>query len=819
MDKEHGKITPQQRPLRLLVVLFTVLLVVSLASPALASRDEVARLKLRDTVREYPGAFVPGEVIVKFKAGERVAAALRTLVADHRVLGLTALRSLPHEAALFTTTAGVEAAVAALKRDPRVEFAQPNYIYRLCTNDPLWDEQWGMHHQTYGVQAEAAWAYTEGSAAIIVGVIDSGIDYTHEDLRANMWTNPGETPGDGVDNDGNGYVDDFYGYDFICPDPDPRDDNGHGTHVAGIIAATANNNKGIAGTAPGVRLMALKAADGYGFLTTVTTVEAIHYAAANGAKVVNMSFVGPEFDPLQYEAIAAHPEIIFVAAAGNESTDNDTNPSYPACYTVDNTVNGTFYPALPNIISVAALAQTGSLTVFSNYGAVSVDLAAPGEATVSTVPQYPNAGAAIAVDGSYQSVFWGFGAEDLSTADEVYDSIVRTVYDFFSLTPAETVDRPLLVVDDDQSESGFLDASPLYLNALSTAGYVYDLYTVGFGADGPAPDATQHSAVIWFTAWTAGSDPPGFNLPNLTPTDQGNLITYLDAGGKLFLSGCDAGFAIEDTSFYRDYLKADFVAECGGLVELQGAAHPYDGATYEFAPGTIYIDILRPRDGATVVLQPDYYASWDGTSMAAPFVAGGAALAFSLSDSLSPEEVIDLFNGNVTQLTALSGQVLSGGTLNLAQALAAIDTEDIPGATVTGRVDLPGRADDGGVTITAEGTGISATSAADGSFTLTGVPAGAQTLVFSKELFLVQKLTVDVLATGTLALPELVTLKPGDANGDNQVNIQDLTLLANAYHTVEGENRYNPDTDFNADGQVNIQDLTLLAGSYREVGE
>ena len=138
----------------------------------------------------------------------------------------------------------------------------------------------------------------------------------------------------------------------------------------------------------------------------------------------------------------------------------------------------------------------------------------------------------------------------------------------------------------------------------------------------------------------------------------------------------------------------------------------------------------------------------------------------------------------------------------------------------TGQVDLPGRADDSGVTITVEGTDISIISTADGSFTLTGVPAGKQTLIFSKELFLVRKLTVDVPAIGILELSDPVTLKPGDANGDNEVNIQDLTLLASAYRSVEGEDEhYNAATDFNADGKVNIQDLTLLAGSYRQVGD
>lgn len=483
---------------RWLVLVITAIFVLSLALPATAAKS--------GTGAEPPGDFVPGEVIVKFKEGLRAAATMGTLAAEHRALGLATKQALPFEAALFTTTTDVAAAVAALQRDPRVEFAQPNYIYRTrgVPNDTLWGQQWGMHAPTgpspnhdHGVQALNAWTHTAGSADIVVAIIDTGIDYTHEDLTANMWTNPGEIPGNGNDDDNNGFTDDIYGYDFIGadafnpqPDSDPMDDDGHGTHVAGIVAATTNNT-GIAGTAPGVRLMAVKALDSEGSGTTAAIVNAINYAANNGAQVVNMSLGGAGFDPLQYNAIAAHPGVLFIAAAGNDGTDNDTDPVSPASFTKEWVIGGTTYPALRHIMSVAALAQTGGdLTGFSNFGATSVDLAAPGEAIMSAVPRPPDghpsknadAGAAIAVTDTvhnYQTMFWGFGAENLhdlsagaSITGAVYDSVVRTVYDFFGLTPANTNPAtggtPLLVVDDDQNVP---DVSSYYLNALSTAGY------------------------------------------------------------------------------------------------------------------------------------------------------------------------------------------------------------------------------------------------------------------------------------------------------------------------------------------------------------
>ncbi|MEW6458222.1 MAG: S8 family serine peptidase [Bacillota bacterium] len=673
---------------RWLVLVITAIFVLSLALPAAAAGPD--RVK-PGAGGEPPGDFVPGEVIVKFKEGVRAAATMQTLAAKHRAFGLAAVRVLPYEAALFTTTTDVTAAVAALQRDPRVEFAQPNYIYRAlgAPNDPLWSKQWGMHCSSFGVQAVEAWTHTKGSADIVVAVIDTGIDYTHEDLAANMWTNPGEIPEDGVDNDRNGSKDDVYGYDFINDNSDPLDDDGHGTHVAGIVAATANNAKGIAGTAPGVRLMAVKALDSGGSGTTAAIVNAINYAATNGAQVVNMSFGGTGFDPLQYNAIAAHPGVLFVAAAGNDSSNNDTDPVSPASFTIDWNIdtNGDrtseHFPALPHIMSVAALAKTGGdLTTFSNFGATSVDLAAPGEAIMSAVPQYADAGAALAVDSNYQTMFWGFGAEDLSTVDEVYDSVVRTVYDFFGLTPAmtdpTTGGTPLLVVDDDQSGDygsfSLPDVSTLYLGALSTAGYVYDLHVMGYGENGPSTgEMANTSAVIWFTGESWSSAPDQAGSTNLTPTDQTNLSQYLDAGGKLFLSGRNAGYAIEDTPLYTNYLKAEFITEVNGLTGLRGVAHPYTGVTYEFAPEPYFIDVLRPRTGAAVVLQPDPYAAWDGTSMAAPFVAAGGALVLSLRPDLSPEAVIDLLNNNVTKLApALTGKVASGGTLNLARALAAV---------------------------------------------------------------------------------------------------------------------------------------------------
>ncbi|AEG16888.1 peptidase S8 and S53 subtilisin kexin sedolisin [Desulfofundulus kuznetsovii DSM 6115] len=689
-------------------MLTAVLLAAAVAGPAFASPLPFLP-GAKGGKNAAPAPYVPGEVIVKFKPGVKTAEAKSRLFAAHRGLGLAEKKALPDGASLFKTDEDVEKAIEALKKDPRVEYIQPNYIYRVCevnVNDPLYNLQWGLVDEVYGTKAPRAWNDAAGEG-IIVAVIDTGVDYNHPDLKDNIWRNTGEKANNGTDDDGNGYVDDTAGYDFIGsdhlnskPDNDPMDHFGHGTHVAGIIAAVAGNVQGIAGVAPGVKIMALKAADDSGVLTTGAIVAAIDYAAKNGARVVNMSFETPEFDLLMYNAIKDHPGILFVAAAGNERQDNDTSPYYPAGFCMDNVIDGVTYPALPNITGVAALADPvgpnrGALASFSNYGLKSVALAAPGEGILSTVPTFGDAGVALAVYGEVYGdrvMLWGFGAEALSTAGAVYDSVVRAVYNFLGITPEETMDRPLLVVDDDQSGEeigtpyGSLtlpDVSNLYLNALSTAGYVYTTCQVSYGGDCPPVDAAAYAGVLWFTGQAPGSawhweDGPGLvvDSPNLTVNDQVYLAGYLENGGRLFLSGWAAAAGAGD--FVNDYLHAQMTGQSYNLLAAEGLAEPYKGVSYDFALPAYFSLFLVDSPAAKIALRPQPYASWDGTSMAAPFVSGGAALALSralaLGVALPPGQLISILKQNVTRLDNLKDKVSSGGTLNLEKVLAHVNT-------------------------------------------------------------------------------------------------------------------------------------------------
>jgi subtilisin family serine protease len=211
---------------------------------------------------------------------------------------------------------------------------------------------------------------------VVVAVIDTGVDYNHQDLSANIWTNPGEIPGNGLDDDGNGFIDDVRGWDFNGNDNDPFDDNSHGTHVAGTIAAVGNNEYGVVGVNWTAQIMPIKFINANGSGTVADAIEAIQYATMMGARITNNSWGGAGFSQALKDAIVAADAagVLFVAAAGNDGENNDILPFYPASFDV------------PNIIGAAATDHFDDLAGFSNYGSSSVDLGAPGVDILSTIP-------------------------------------------------------------------------------------------------------------------------------------------------------------------------------------------------------------------------------------------------------------------------------------------------------------------------------------------------------------------------------------------------------------------------------------------------
>lgn len=284
----------------------------------------------------------------------------------------------------------LDEALKVLSAEPDIAYAEPDYTqYALATpNDPRYGELWGLHNtgQTGGVvdsdiDAPEAWDIASGTSEVVVGVVDTGVDYNHEDLAANIWTNPGEIPGNGLDDDGNGFVDDVHGWNAYANHGNPMDDHDHGSHCSGTIGARGNNGKGVAGVNWDVKIMGLKFLSATGSGSTTDAIEAINYAVTMKNRGVNIrvlsnSWGGGDFSQALLDAInaAAAADILFVAAAGNSTVNTDTSPNYPSSYDA------------PNMLAVASTDYRDALSSFSNYGATTVDLGAPGSSILSTTP-------------------------------------------------------------------------------------------------------------------------------------------------------------------------------------------------------------------------------------------------------------------------------------------------------------------------------------------------------------------------------------------------------------------------------------------------
>jgi subtilisin family serine protease len=342
-------------------------------------------------------------LIVVYKDGtEKSAKGLATLTDSMGGKQFGHFRRAKAMAVKIPRGAGIEQTARRYIADPDVEYVQPNYIYhaiavpgapRFTPNDPLFvnGSLWSMDNNgqnggTLGADIDApeAWFTDRGDPNTVVAVLDTGIDYTHPDLAGNMWINPGESGLDawggnmasnGVDDDGNGFIDDVYGADFFNNDSDPMDDHGHGTHCAGTIGGIGSNAVGVAGVVWNVKLMALKFLASWGG-TTAGAMAGIEYAMDKGVKVINNSWGGGPFDQALYDLIeqAKAAGVLMVCAAGNSGTDNDTTPHYPSTYDCD------------NILAVAAADRNDVLASFSCFGETTVDVTAPGVDIMSCAP-------------------------------------------------------------------------------------------------------------------------------------------------------------------------------------------------------------------------------------------------------------------------------------------------------------------------------------------------------------------------------------------------------------------------------------------------
>jgi subtilisin family serine protease len=360
------------------------------ASTARRGSAPLAVQELRTELTREGQEVVSGELLVRFKSGSEGS------MRAHGMMGAQVMRTYRFLPGLQRVSlppgTDVELAVEAYRADPDVLYAEPNAVYRIdvTPDDPEFEDLWGLHNtgQSGGVadtdlNMPEAWEVTTGSDDTVIAVIDTGINYLHEDLATNMWVNPGEIPDNDVDDDGNGYVDDVHGINAINGSGDPLDDNRHGSHCAGTIAGRGNNTRGVAGVNWRAKLVACKFLSAAGSGATADAVECMDYLhglrtrTANPVNVIasSNSWGGGTFSQALQDSIARHLEagILFIAAAGNSSANNDVTNNYPSNY------------PLPNIIAVAAIDRSNTLASFSSYGRRRVHVGAPGVDILSTV--------------------------------------------------------------------------------------------------------------------------------------------------------------------------------------------------------------------------------------------------------------------------------------------------------------------------------------------------------------------------------------------------------------------------------------------------
>jgi subtilisin family serine protease len=587
-------------------------------------------------------------IIVEYDAGttsgERASARDDAGTDLVRTLGRTAFQLVRPEAGQ-----SVADALASLRDDPNVRVAERDSfsVLHATTNDPLFGQLWGLLNTGLGIdgfagavagadaKVAAAWDRTRGSSGVVIADLDSGYRFDAPDLAPVAWTNPAD-PADGGDNDGNGIVDDTHGADFVgssadspTTDGDPTDDNlidgGHGVHTAGTMGAAGNNGIGISGVAQDVRIMPLRVCAYAPSVRetrcpTSSQIAAINYAGAHGARAANMSLGGTTFNAALRDAFAHNPGTLFVISAGNDAQDNDPagRPHYPCAY--DPSTSG-IAGSIDNVVCVAATDQADGLASFSDFGATTVDLGAPGTEILSTYP---------ATDDDFAD---GFETNDFA--------------------------------------SRWTNASP----GFGRAG-VGDGPLTSFGiTDSPAatPAASSFHQV---TLTTGVSIPAGSGACTLSGSRflslgaDGAFSYYLipSVGGSVSFTGIrsTAGSAMAPFS------TVPVTGLAGTTVRVR---FEYTAPSSPTAANGAWIDDLTLTCNSPITTPPTY-GFLDGTSMAAPHVTGAAGLLFSLNPAASVAQVRAALLATVDPLASLTGRTVTGGRIDAAAALDEIRLPD-----------------------------------------------------------------------------------------------------------------------------------------------
>lgn len=570
--------------------------------------------------------YVPGEVIVKYQDG---ASKATIAAAGGRAIKSTAVGEEGLQRVKLEKGESVEHALEKYRHSPAVEYAEPNYIRQLAVipKDTKFSSLWGLHNtgQNGGtadvdIDAPEAWDITTGSSNVIIAVLDTGIAYDHPDLAANMWRNPREIPDDGIDNDGNGLVDDVFGYDFRSDDSDPMDPVGHGTHVAGTIGAVGNNNSGVTGVMHNVKLMALKGAGVDNILTSVTIIQAIDYAVRKGARVINASFAGGgPCSHAEHAALSAanNAGVMVIAAAGNAGTSNDDNPVFPAGYSVETSCGA----ALPNVIAVAAITQTGGRASFSDFGASSVQIAAPGVDINSTKPTS--------------------NTRDLFLHN--FDSNPTGLGYTFSGT------------NNSWGFTNTLSSSPSTSMTDSPAGnYLNDTASV---ATGP----------VFSTAGQRGCRLESRLRLATQNGDDGIQTDVTGDGGANWFSGNGNGWSGSTEGRFDPFIMAELPDR-----------KPNVQYRFEFISGPsivddgVYVDDVRAYCVSGTPSATNDYQFLSGTSMATPHVTGVVGLLLSINPNLTVVQIRNAILNTGEVSPPLNGVVSSGRRLNAFNALNSI---------------------------------------------------------------------------------------------------------------------------------------------------
>ena len=560
--------------------------------------------------------YVPGEVIIKYKpVVGAMGAQYRTMskgAAYKQDIPTPGFRAQMHLATLPVDKT-VPEAIEEYSNDPDVEYVQPNYIYKIKTttpNDTSYGQLWGLKNsgQTvdsvtgtagYDINAETAWDTTTNCSSVIVAVVDSGVNYNHEDLSSNMW-----------DGSGSGYPN--HGYDTVDSDSDPMDTNGHGTHVAGTIGGRGDNNTGITGVCWTVKLMAIRALNEHGSGTSASLAGGVNFAVTNNAHIINASWGGNNVDTAIQNAVnsAKTAGILFVAAAGNDATNNESTHSYPSDYTYD------------NIISVAAIDQNGALATYSNYGATSVDIAAPGTNIMSAWPGTETTSVVSLSSGwtkdpvsslsnhwTYTSSCANFGVATLSNPAQICTNLNYGYYD--------NEDSKIY---KDISVSASSDIIKLSYYAYFQV-YSGDSFNVNYKSGGGDPFSGGTQLVSWSSTTTHPS------VPKFSYT----------LGGCAGATTCSVGLRLQS-----------------------------DASNFTYGMAVMAMSITQ------LALNTSTYNTIDGTSMAAPHVAGIAALLKGRNPNFT---YLDLKNavyyGGVVE-AALSSITSTGKRADAANALKYI---------------------------------------------------------------------------------------------------------------------------------------------------